>query len=267
MFMVQFLFYNICEKNICLFRANHDLSTGEMNIPSLPGPWRLDVKHCFIFPFLSTPRKVEKLLRVPRDRQDNISGIGMAMFIKYSSSPAGAYDELIYGMPFSSPTLPSWRLFSPRRLPVIYVSGESTLRNGRENWGIRKELGDFYWTTSEGYFVTTTTFIARDRLSGKLITSASFATLNIPFILPLNWFGSLSPPIVERKIDVDGKDLEEGWLQVVLGGFGWARFSMVTRYQLCDEEAIAPSLFNLGAFVGLSYTGHFIFPKGLAISN
>lgn len=240
---------------------------GDMMIPMLPGPWRLDVKHCFIFPFISTPTKVNSLLTDSRDRQDVSTGIGMAMFIKYSTSPAGPYDELIYGMPFSNPTLPSWSPFNPRRLPSIYVSGESTLRNGRVNWGIRKELGDFYWTSSEGYFVTTTTFIARDRLSGKLITSASFATLNIPFLLPLSWFGKISPSIVERKIDVEGKDLNEGWVQVCLGGMGWARLCMVTRYQLAEEEPTAPSLFDLGAFFGLSFTGHFIFPKAKAISD
>lgn len=234
---------------------------GQLQFPFLPGPWRLGVKECFIFPFISTPAKVSQLLSDPRDIEDIASGVGVAMFVKYSSSPAGSYDELVYGLPFSSPVLSSWRLMSPRRLPVIYVSGESTLRNGRVNWGIRKELADFYWTTSKGYFVSTTTFIARDRMSGKLITSASFATLNIPFLLPLSWLGKLSPAIVERKIDVDGKDMDEGWLQVVLGGFGWGRLSIVTRYQLSEETSLAPSLYSLGAFLGISYSGDFIFPE------
>lgn len=190
----------------------------------------------------------------------------MVMFIQYSSSPAGGYDELIYTMPFTKPTLRSWELFYPRRIPTIYVSGESTLRNGRVNWGIRKELADFEWKNNEGFLFTTTTFSARDRLLGKLITSASFATLNLPFLLPLSWLGKLSPAIVERKIDVEGKDLDAGWVKVVLGGFGWARLSVVTRYQLSDEHTLAPSLSNLGAFLGVSFTGYFIFPKAIAIT-
>lgn len=237
-----------------------------MSIPTLPGPWYLNVKHCFIFPFLSTPTKVDQLLTNPRDRKDIMNGLAMAMFIQYSSSPAGGYDELIYVMPFMNPRPPSWDLFYPRRIPTIYVSGESTLRNGRVNWGIRKELADFEWNSNEGYLFSTTTFAARDRFSGKLITSASFATLNLPFLLPLSWFGIFSPPIVERKIDVDGKDLDAGWVKVILGGFGWGRLSMVTRYQLSDEHALAPSLSSLGAYLGVSFTGYFIFPEPIAMS-
>lgn len=238
---------------------------GQMTIPTLPGPWRLNVNRCFIFPFFATPSKVDQFLTSPRDRKDITSGLAMAMFIQYSSSPAGGYDELIYTMPFMNPILPSWEVFSPRRIPTIYVSGETTLRNGRVNWGIRKELADFEWQSSEGYIYSTTTFSARDRLSGKLITSCSFATLNLPFLLPISWFGKFSPPIVERKIDVEGKDLNDGWVKVVLGGFGWARLSMVTQYQLSDEPPLVPSLSTLGSRWGISFTGYFIFPKPIAL--
>jgi len=65
-------------------------------------------------------------------------GFGLVMLVNYSSSTAGPYQELLF-MPgrFSHE---GKTYFS---ISKIYVSTMESVVNGRENWGIPKELADF----------------------------------------------------------------------------------------------------------------------------
>ncbi len=104
----------------------------------LPAPWTLR-GHAFAF-----------LVRMPEDclrdrcfvdpalasrREGRFS---ILMYVKYSSSNAGPYHELMF--------IPARYEFNGRKrwtISKIYVSGMATLVNGRENWGIPKEMAEF----------------------------------------------------------------------------------------------------------------------------
>jgi acetoacetate decarboxylase len=66
-------------------------------------------------------------------------GLGVLALARYAESNVGAYDELLWLVP--------WGLqVDGRRLhhvPRIYVSTEASRSNGRSNWGIPKELAVF----------------------------------------------------------------------------------------------------------------------------
>jgi hypothetical protein len=58
------------------------------------------------------------------------SGLGLVMLVDYDESPVGPYWELLF-------------LSGSRSITRIYVSTEESAVNGRENWGIPKEVAHF----------------------------------------------------------------------------------------------------------------------------
>jgi len=75
--------------------------------------------------------------------------IAYMMLVDYTDSPVGPYQELLF-IPGRVATMSgAWRWTISR----IFVSTEASVSNGRENWGIPKELADFdvhYDTTGRG---------------------------------------------------------------------------------------------------------------------
>jgi hypothetical protein len=72
------------------------------------------------------------------------SGLGYVMLVDYYDSPVGPYKELL--------VIPGKAQLGEKRLRTIskiYVDSVDSMFNGRENWGIPKELTDFTWTTKE----------------------------------------------------------------------------------------------------------------------
>jgi hypothetical protein len=69
---------------------------------------------------------------------------GVLAFVRYAESEVGAYDELLWLAPFRR---------SPRgrahHVAPIFVSSEASVRGGRANWGLPKELAVFT-VSSEG---------------------------------------------------------------------------------------------------------------------
>jgi hypothetical protein len=99
--------------------------------------------------------------------------LGTAMIIRYGDSPAGAYDELLIALPVKTPLLKK-EYIAPRSIPLIYVSSEASLRNGRKNWGIRKENANFEFKEAAGWLTSITSIKITDRYTGELIFDASF---------------------------------------------------------------------------------------------
>lgn len=104
----------------------------------LPAPWTLR-GHAFAF-----------LMKMPEDNlrdrcfvDPGLAGeragrFSVFMYVNYSSSNAGAYHELMF--------IPARYKFNDSKawtISKIYVSGMETLVNGRENWGIPKEMAKF----------------------------------------------------------------------------------------------------------------------------
>ena len=67
---------------------------------------------CFIFIQVTCPFQPCRVQHVAIERHQQWSRDGhKKSSIKYSSSPADGYDELLHAMPFKTPTLPFWEFF------------------------------------------------------------------------------------------------------------------------------------------------------------
>lgn len=146
---------------------------GALIIPHKPAPWNLHVKSSWVFPFFVNETKLHNLVKSNEMASFFTTGIGTAMIIRYGDSPAGAYDELLIALPVKTPLLVK-EYVSPRTIPLIYVSEEASLRNGRKNWGIRKEMANFEFKESKSFLYTTTSVKITDRYTDQLLLEASF---------------------------------------------------------------------------------------------
>jgi hypothetical protein len=147
-----------------LTRRSQRGKDGLREIEEKPAPWTLRIDNSWILPFHSTSKIPEYSLQNEESREDQ-DGLGMAMVVSYKDSNAGPYDELLFAIPCSKPSIPG-EIFPTYHIPVIYVSTEESVRNGRRNWGIRKELADFSWKHSTGFLYRKTSLIVNDRLTG-----------------------------------------------------------------------------------------------------
>ncbi|RHZ16899.1 hypothetical protein DYB37_001068 [Aphanomyces astaci] len=209
-------------------------------------PWTLSVGSMYVLPFIasrSNARQQAALrahLPSDADRADFTgSGPGFVMLIRYTDSPVGPYDELLlvpgaFTPPSSSTPiavehhiqeryLQAHGLLASRRVTRIFVSSEASLRNGRRNWGIRKELADFTWTQqpSPSTWSSLTNVVVKDRLSGDVLCDVTLKSVNtwrIP--VRMDWLQGLAlPPLEERLIDDQGlPSPDNAWIQTVLGG-------------------------------------------------
>jgi hypothetical protein len=139
---------------------------GEKMIPEFPPPWELEIGDSWILPFHASTKINEFQLSEWEYQRNDQDGLGMAMIISYKNSNAGPYDELLFATPCQSPRVPG-ELLPTYRIPVIYVSTEESVRNGRRNWGIRKELANFTWRHTTGFLYRKTALTVTDRLSGN----------------------------------------------------------------------------------------------------
>ncbi|RZK00390.1 MAG: acetoacetate decarboxylase, partial [Flavobacterium sp.] len=67
-------------------------------------------------------------------------GLGTVMLVDYTTSDVGPYKELLFvpgRFSFNKPADNTWGISK------IYVSSYYSVWNGRENWGIPKELAEF----------------------------------------------------------------------------------------------------------------------------
>lgn len=158
------------------------------------------------------------------------SELGLMMLVDYDESPVGPYWELLFLSGF-------------RTITRIYVSTEESAVNGRENWGIPKEVADFaverrgrteqVRVTSEGRTVADLTVgIGRPPLP---VTAAliprSFRTLVQPwegrtYVTTLAGRGVIRPArLLKARIDPElFPDLTRGRL---LGAVHASRFRLI----------------------------------------
>jgi hypothetical protein len=95
--------------------------------PITPPPWQLH-GHGYILFFLAQPSPQ------PPFR----GGVGAVMLVEYTDTPVGPYHELLF--------IPGFYAVGGRSYPSIskiYVSSETSVRDGRANWYIPKELAQF----------------------------------------------------------------------------------------------------------------------------
>ncbi|KAA1468435.1 hypothetical protein DENSPDRAFT_464714 [Dentipellis sp. KUC8613] len=168
--------------------------------------------------------------------------------VRYTDSPAGPYDELMYvGGKFENPV--EGKGVETGRITNIYVSTNASVWNGRRNWNIPKHLARFEWTPKAGDPYTTTLKVYHhDGVPPPLSATEPFfeATLTrsrLPAV-PLNTanipFASRSlrlvqPPLFRGRYPDDGEmpgsavigtdDPPHGrtnpWLSITPGYNGW----------------------------------------------
>jgi hypothetical protein len=118
------------------------LNTQLNNVEDVPAPWTLTGKGLIVL----MRSKAEKLMadkRIPLDIRDSLkSSVSVLMYVDYTHSNAGPYKELLYvpGTAQFSEKLGNKRLLT---ISNIVVSSASSVKNGRINWGIPKNLCNF----------------------------------------------------------------------------------------------------------------------------
>lgn len=104
----------------------------------VPAPWTLHGKGLIVV-MRSKAEKLRADLRIPSTIRDTLEApLSVLMFVDYTHSNAGPYKELLY--------IPGTAQFTGKRRPTIsniVVSSASSVKNGRINWGIPKNLCDF----------------------------------------------------------------------------------------------------------------------------
>ncbi|MCR2747620.1 acetoacetate decarboxylase family protein [Limnobacter parvus] len=120
-----------------------DLNDDEfVGIEEVPAPWTLNGKGLIVV----LRSKADKLLadqRIPLDIRDTLkTPVSVLMYVDYTHSNAGPYKELLYipGTAQFSNKLGNKRLLT---ISNIVVSSASSVKNGRINWGIPKNLCSF----------------------------------------------------------------------------------------------------------------------------
>lgn len=107
-------------------------------IPRVAPPWHLEGSGSILL-FRFEPDFLERDAFLPDTLRSELAGrLGLVMLVEYRSSGVGPYWELLF---LAGPILlDRRRVFSVTK---IYVSTEASAVNGRENWGIPKEIADF----------------------------------------------------------------------------------------------------------------------------
>ncbi|KAJ3113171.1 hypothetical protein HDU96_003705 [Phlyctochytrium bullatum] len=254
-----------------LTRVSERGTDGKADVLDAPAPWNLQVSKAFVIPYVvgsHNAESIKKLLPEDLDKTDFLGeGLAMLMLIRYGDTPVGPYDELLLisgahkarGKQTSASNPRAGKLLADRRIPFIWVSSEASLRQGRKNWGIRKELADFTWVDSADGSVRVT---VRERHSrpgspaGTLLLDMSLNCPLGPFVsIPATTWGPLSyllPPIVEPRIDEEGNRIG-GWLVTSLSFSGWVRPAKVVEFHATGPAF--PDAKGLGLYPGGMVTG------------
>ncbi|KAJ3219070.1 hypothetical protein HDU67_002726 [Dinochytrium kinnereticum] len=214
----------------------------------MPAPWVLTVGKSFVLPFNVGKHNAEEISKFHVNEHDKAdflgTGLSSVMIVRYTESPAGPYDELLLmngacksrGKSRTGQDPRSGKYLSDRRIPLIWVSSEASLRQGRINWGIRKELADFTWVeTDKGTRVTIRERYDRPGSSaGSILLDITVSCPLGPFVqIPATTWGPINSvlfPLLERRIDDEGEEVEEGgWFMTRLAWNGWARPATVAE--------------------------------------
>jgi len=114
-------------------------------VPRVSAPWQLrGTGYILLFRFSRSFLREHGFLMAEWESQV-AGGFGTVMIVDYQQSDAGPYQELLF--------VPGRVRLHQRHaytISKIYVSTESSVVNGRSNWGIPKELAQFDITQSGG---------------------------------------------------------------------------------------------------------------------
>ncbi|CAF1362267.1 unnamed protein product [Rotaria sp. Silwood1] len=115
-------------------------------IKDAPAPWTLNGQVAYLF--VHGSRSIQESFNENPDpiRSPFRGGIGGMLLVRYTDSPVGPYDELLF--------FPGCYQFGDTtyyRISQIYVSSMDSVINGRRNWSVPKKLARFCWNDDNTY--------------------------------------------------------------------------------------------------------------------
>lgn len=147
---------------------------GKKMTATFSAPWKLKGKG-YILIYKFKKEFIQNYGNVPKFLKDKYSGgFGSVMLVDYTESNAGSYGELLF--------IPGKFKFREKKLDTIskiYVSTMESVDNGRNNWGIPKEQGDFKFEK-----VDENTEHVSINVGGKLVAEFKFKSGTMVF--PVN---------------------------------------------------------------------------------
>lgn len=109
-------------------------------VTAAPAPWQLTGRG-YIAALRFDPKALDNDRFMPASLRQRRTGgrLGYLMLVDYQDSPVGPYHELLF--------IPGrYRLANGRKrysISRIFVSSQNSVVNGRQNWGIPKDLAEF----------------------------------------------------------------------------------------------------------------------------
>jgi hypothetical protein len=218
-------------------------------IKDAPAPWTLNGQVAYLF--IQGSRSAQESFN---DNPDPIhspfrGGLGMMMLVRYTDSPVGPYDELLF--------IPGCYEFGDTtyyRITQIYVSSIDSVINGRRNWGVPKKLAVFRWSdnnTSVKIFLPESdepfcTVRVRPRLYCLPVNSA---------VIPTSFRTLLQPPLEEEND-------KHSYLKIIPSCSGWFR-PLVELIEFHTDGKEIPSHEQLPMYTyGVGYEAFtLVFPK------
>jgi hypothetical protein len=220
------------------------------NVKDAPAPWTLTGQVAYAF--IHGSRKAQESFNENPDPTRNPfrGGLGGMILIRYTDSPVGPYDELLF--------VPGSYQFgdtSYYRISQIYVSSLDSVINGRRNWGIPKKLAIFRWSDNSTYV--------------KIYLPESdepFCTIRVRprlYCFPIN--SGLIPTsfrtLLQQSLEEEENE-KNIYLKTTLSYSGWFR-PLVQLIEFYTDGKEIPSHEQLSMYTyGMGYEAFtFIFPK------
>ncbi len=202
-------------------------------------PWRLRGEG-FIFPLWADRAYNLERGFIRRELHDAYrGGFGAWMLVRYTSSPAGPYDELLY-----MPGTFRHRGRSYKRITRIFVSSELSLRGGVRNWGFPKELASFSFVEEGNALRAEVSTGGRAFFRAEIhqrFFSFPIASMSAPPYL----LQSVLEPVNEPEIGLVTQLGDHLRIPVLTWGRGWGRFASLVAAE--SDEALFPDVLKAGS--------------------
>ena len=190
-----------------------------MNTKKVPAPWKLTGRGYILLYRFNTEFLVSQASISKSEAENFKGGFGVVMLVDYTSSNVGPYQELLFIPGKFKIGDGSWNQISQ-----IYVSSQESVENGKENWGIPKELAQFNFTTlGKGKEVIE---VSREGNQFFQATLQSFG-----FMFPVHT-ALMSFPLMQKH--------HGHYLQTTFTGKGWGRLTKVE--ELWVDEKYFPNI-------------------------
>lgn len=189
----------------------------------VPAPWNLKGRgYILLYNFKKEDLAGDPFL--PENlRQNYCGGRGALMVVDYESSDAGPYQELLF--------IPGRVKYGEKKLYTIsriFVSTQASVVNGRRNWAIPKDQGDFTFTPESRHRESLTVTEGGQ----EPFFSARFSSGGFPF--PVHTALLPFPLVQEQEVEGERKAFFTQFT-----GKGWGRLASV------KDVKVNPSVFPI----------------------